>query len=103
MWVRAWCAAGRELFLLLLRRRAGHQLLVIEAVPFAFGFHRQNVRDVTEANKFTLVGHLLAHLDVDTLVEGTLSPQVVKVDIVNVVADEIVALALLVQLFLDSC
>ena len=100
--VGAGCLARCLLFLLLFRCRRRHQLFVIDQGPLGLGPDRQNVRQVGEANEVTLVGRLLVHLNVYTLVEGTIPSQVVKVDITLVVADLIEAFPLSLQLLLDS-
>lgn len=97
----AWRAAGSQLLLLFFRRSSRHQLVVIEAIPLAKGLQGQDVRHVAEADQLALVGYLFTQLNVHSLVEGTLPPQVVEVDLRQLVADLVVTLALLLQLLLN--
>ena len=101
MRVGAWRATGSQLLLLLFGRSGRHQFVVIEAIPLAKWLQGQDVWHVAEADQLALVGHLFTQLNVHSLVEGTLPPQVVEVDLRQLVADRVVTLALLVKLFLN--
>lgn len=101
MWVGAWGAAGRSRFLLFIVRGGNHKLFVVEAVPLLLGLNWQNVWNITEAEDFTLVAHLLFHLNVHTLVEGALSTEVIEVELRFIIADGVFTLALLVKFLLN--
>jgi len=64
-----------------------HELVKIDLSKLlVLGSHGEDVGSVCEVKEDLLV-HLLGQLDVDSLVEGTLAAQLVKVDLAELVSD----------------
>ena len=101
MWVRSWGSRGRSLFLLLGTKRGRHEVFIVEAIPLTLRLEGQEIRDIAEADESTLVCHLLLHLNVHALVEGTLSSKMVEVNLRLLVADSVTTLALFCESLLN--